>query len=234
MKTYEDSLSLAKEMVMIGNIAGIKTYALITDMNQPLGNMVGNTLEVKEAIQTLNGQGPSDLIEVSLSLASYMLLGAGRVDSIDEGRKLLQETIDNKSALHKFAEFIKAQGGNSEAVYDTDKFKKASMVEDLISDTDGYVTNIHTDEVGMTSLTLGGGRERKDSHIDLSVGIHIHKKIGDRVEKGDAIASLHSNDKEKMKAAKERLRNAYEISDTKKKKNPYVYAVVTKDGVTKL
>ena len=110
MKTYEDSLNLAKEMVMIGNIAGVKTYALITDMNQPLGNMVGNTLEVKEAIQTLNGQGPADLLEVSISLASYMLLGAGRVNSINEGRRLLQETIDNKSALHKFAEFIEAQG----------------------------------------------------------------------------------------------------------------------------
>lgn len=234
MKTYEDSLNLAKEMVMIGNIAGVKTYALITDMNQPLGNMVGNTLEVKEAIQTLNGQGPADLLEVSISLASYMLLGAGRVNSINEGRRLLQETIDNKSALHKFAEFIEAQGGNSEAVYDIDKFEKASIVEDLISETDGYVTNIHTDEVGMTSLTLGGGRERKDSQIDLSVGIHIHKKIGDKIKKGDAIASLHSNDKDKVKAAKERLGNAYEIRDTKPEKNPYVYAVVTKDGITKL
>lgn len=234
MKTYEDSLSLAKEMVMIGNIAGKKTYALITDMNQPLGNMVGNSLEVIEAIDTLNGQGPADLMEISISLASYMLLGAGRVDSIKEARILLQETIDNKSALHKFAEFIEAQGGSSQPIYNTNQLKRASIIEELLSDTDGYITNIHTDEVGMTSLILGGGRENKDSAIDLSVGIEIHKKIGDRVKKGQAIASLHGNNPDKMKVAKARLYKAYEIGQTKVDKKPYIYGIVTKDGVTSL
>ena len=231
MKTYEDSLSLAKEMVMIGNIAGKETYALITDMNQPLGNMIGNTLEIKEAIQTLNGQGPDDLLEVSISLASYMLLGAGRVKTIEEARMLLQETIDNKTALNKLAEFVEAQGGNSDTIYNTDNFKQASIIEDILSDTDGYVTNINTEELGMTSLILGGGRETKDSPIDLSVGIHIHKKIADKVKKGEAIASIHANNSEKLESVKTRLFNAYEISKEKPDKKPYVYAIITKDGV---
>ena len=202
MKSYEDSLSLAREMVQIGTLAGKPTYAVITDMNQPLGRAVGNALEVKEAIETLNGQGPEDLLEVSLALASYMLLGAGRVKSADEGRKLLVETINNRTALEKMAEFISAQGGNADFVYNPNLLKTASIKYDVKSPADGYVSEIKTDEVGMASLLLGGGRITKDSRIDLSVGIIIHKKLGDKVSKGETLATLYANDDEKRKEAR--------------------------------
>lgn len=234
MKSYEDSLALAKEMVQIGTIAGRKTYAVITDMNQPLGNAVGNTLEVIEAIKTLNGEGPEDLLKISITLASYMLVGAGRAESVEEATKLLYQTIQDKSALHKLAEFIKAQGGDSEAVYHTELFQKAGLSEEVLADSDGYVSYIHTDEVGMTSLILGGGRVTKDSVIDLSVGIQIHKKLGDEVRKGESLATLYANDSSKLVEAKKRLLAAYMISSQKPSRNPYIYAVVTNDGILQM
>ncbi|MDF2539703.1 MAG: pdp [Herbinix sp.] len=234
MKSYEDSLALAKEMVQIGTLAGRKTYAVISDMNQPLGNAVGNTLEVIEAIHTLQGNGPKDLLEVSLTLASYMLVGAGRADSVEQARGLLEQTIQNKSALHKLAEFIEAQGGNSKAVFDTNLLTKAALAENICAPSEGYITYIHTDEVGMTSLILGGGRMTKDSVIDLSVGIQIHKKLGDRVEKGEALATLYANDSIKLSEAKQRLLGAYIIGEQQPEIHPYVYTVVTKDDLLHL
>jgi pyrimidine-nucleoside phosphorylase len=227
MKNYEGSLALAREMVRIGTMAGKTTYAVITDMNQPLGKAVGNTLEVIEAINTLEGKGPSDLLEVSLTLASYMLIGAGRAKDMDEARHLLEGTIKDRSALNKLAEFIKAQGGDSRAVFDTGLFKKADIIEDVPSMSDGYVSYIHTDEVGMVSLILGGGRQTKDSIIDLSVGIQIHKKLGDTVTKGEPIATLHANDAGKLKEAKQRLYNAYVIGKEKPEAHPNIYGVIT-------
>lgn len=234
MKSYEDSLALAKEMVQIGTIAGRKTFAVITDMNQPLGNAVGNTLEVEEAIKALKGEGPKDLMEVSITLASYMLYGAGKAASVEEAKVLLKQTIEDGSALNKMAEFIKAQGGNSEAIFNTDLFKKAELEENIIADCDGFITSIQTEEVGMTSLILGGGRVTKESVIDLSVGILIHKKLGDPVRKGETLATLYANDHTKLNEAKTRLRNAYTIGDQKPEMHPFVYAVVTSDGVFKM
>ncbi len=231
MKKYEDSLALAKEMVQIGTIAGRKTYAVITDMNQPLGNAVGNTLEVIEAIDTLNGNGPKDLLEVSITLAAYMLVGAGIATDVEEATRRLYQTIEDKSALDKLAEFIQAQGGNSEAVYHTECFQKADLKEDVLAPSDGFISYIHTDEVGMTSLILGGGRETKDSNIDLSVGLIIHKKLGDSVNKGEAIATLYANNQNKLMEAKERLLKSYVIGNEKPIIPKYVYAIVTKDGI---
>lgn len=234
MKKYEDSLALAKEMVQIGTLAGKPTYAVITDMNQPLGRAVGNALEVKEAIETLSGNGPKDLLEVSVTLASYMLLGAGRVKTPEEGRELLLDTIKNRTALDKFAEFISAQGGDNAFVYNPELLKTASIRYDVKAPHDGYVQEIRTDEVGMASMVLGGGRVTKDSVIDLSVGIIIHKKLGDKVSKNEPIATLYANDDEKRKAAKQRLLNAYVIGKEKPEIPPYVYSIVTKDGVLDL
>jgi pyrimidine-nucleoside phosphorylase len=234
MKSYENSLALAKEMVQIGTIAGRKTYAVITDMNQPLGNTVGNTLEVMEAIDTLNGNGPKDLLEVSITLASYMLVGANIAKTVEEAEDMLYKTIEDKSALNKLAQFIRAQGGSCDPVFDTALFAKASITEEVTALTDGYVTRIHTDEVGMTSLILGGGRETKESVIDLSVGLRINKKLGDPVSRGEALATLYANDPDKLKEAKQRLLNAYVIGADKPGKQKAVYAVVTKDGVTEL
>jgi pyrimidine-nucleoside phosphorylase len=234
MKTLEDSLALAKEMVQIGSLAGKQTYAVITDMNQPLGNAVGNTLEVIEAIDTLRGEGPKDLLEESLTLGSYMVLGAGLAKTVEEAREMLSSTIQDGSALKKLAQFVKAQGGDNSAVFNTELFPKASLTEEVEAPEDGYVTYIHTDEVGMTSLILGGGRETKDSAIDLSVGIKIHKKLGDTVKRGEALATLYANDPQKLQEAKKRFLNAYVISNREAAKTKYVYAIVRKDGVLEL
>ncbi|WMJ88083.1 pyrimidine-nucleoside phosphorylase [Anaerocolumna sp. MB42-C2] len=231
MKTLEDSIALAEAMVEIGNGVGRETYAVITDMNQPLGRAVGNSIEVAEAIQTLNGNGPEDLLEVSLTLGSYMLLGAKRAGSVEEARKLLQQTISDRSALNKLGEFVRTQGGDNSAVYNTELFPKASIMEEVIADREGYISKIFTDEVGMTSLVLGGGRETKDSIIDLSVGIYIHKKLGDKVKAGESLATLYGNNAEKVKAAKERYRKAYTIEESKPDLMKCVYGIVTKDGL---
>jgi pyrimidine-nucleoside phosphorylase len=233
MKTLEESIALAEEMVEIGNGVGRETYAVITDMNQPLGRAVGNSIEVAEAIHTLQGNGPKDLLEVSLTLGSYMLLRAKKADSVEEARELLKKTIKDQSALKKFAEFVRAQGGDDSAVYNTDLFPKASIQEEVIAESEGYVTRIVTDEIGMTSLILGGGRETKDSVIDLSVGIYIHKKLGDKVNKGDSLATLYGNNIDKVIAAKTRYLNAYTIESSKPEPTKYIYGIVTKDGLVR-
>ena len=231
MKKLEDALALAKEMVQIGTLAGKTTYAVITDMNQPLGNTVGNNLEVIEAIETLRGEGPQDLMEESLILASYMVIGTGLTKSVKEAREMLCQKIRDKSALDKLAEFVEAQGGDSRAVYRTELFPKAKLSISVPAAKEGYITHIHTDEVGMTSLILGGGRETKESVIDLSVGIKIHKKLGDFVKAGDSLATLYANDSRRLTEAAKRFSGAYEIGSMKPEKTKYVYAVVTKDGI---
>lgn len=232
MKTLEDSIALAEEMVKIGNGAGRKTYAIISDMNQPLGNAVGNILEVEEAIDTLKGNGPEDLLEVATTLASYMLLGAGRAKTVEEAKELLMGTIQDGSALNKFAEFVRAQGGKDAAVFDTNVFPKSQYKEEICADREGYISHIHADEIGMVSLILGGGRETKESEIDLTVGVMIEKKLGAYVKKGDVLATLYGNDKAKMADAKERFLKAYTIDETKVEGHKYVYGIVTEHGTT--
>lgn len=233
MKTLDDAEALAKTMVQIGNGVGRETYAVLSDMSQPLGNYVGNALEVKEAIKTLKGQGPSDLTEACFTLASYMLLGVGRAQTVAEAETLLHSTIEDGSALKKLAEFVEAQGGDASYVWNTDKFPRTEYVEEIVSTEDGYVSEILTDEIGMTSLLLGGGRETKESVIDLSVGIKIHKKVGDYVRKGESLARLYANDVEKLKAASPRLLAAYKLSKERMEAPKHVLGIVTKDGCTR-
>lgn len=226
MKTYEDARKLAECMVAIGNGANRKTYAVISDMNQPLGNAVGNILEVKEAIAALRGEAPSDITEASVTLASYMLLGAGRVENIAEAERLLKEQIRSGKALDKLAEFVSAQGGDSSYVYHPEKFPQASIFAEVQADRDGWITAMNTEEIGMTSLLLGGGRETKDSPIDLTVGILFQKKIGDFVKKGDTIAVLHANDAAKKEAAMQRLRNAIQIENREVQPSKHILGIV--------
>ena len=226
MKTYEDARKLAETMVRIGNGAGRMTYAVISDMNQPLGLAVGNILEVKEAIEALNGRAPEDLKEACMTLASYMLLGAGRVASVPEAKELLAETIRSGAALHKLAVFVEAQGGDKRYVYEPDRFPKASMTFEVKARENGYISAMNTEEIGLTSLVLGGGRETKESKIDLTVGIVFEKKIGAKVTVGDTIAVLHANDSNKLSAATERLQNAITITRTPCEPLPHILGVV--------
>lgn len=231
MKTIEEATELAKTMVDIGNGVGRETYAVLSDMSQPLGNYVGNSLEVVEAIEALKGNGPKDLMEACMTLASYMLLGVGRVKTTEEAEELLASTIEDGSALKKFAEFVEAQGGDASYVWHPEKFPKTSFSEEMISMEEGYVSEILTDEIGMTSLLLGGGRETKESEIDLSVGIRIRKKVGDYVRKGESLATLYANDLSRLRAAKPRLMDAYRFSESHVDAPKHVLGIVTKDGV---
>ena len=181
MKKEEDAAALAKEMVKLGKGAGRKTFAVISDMDQPLGFAVGNALEVKEAIDTLNGKGPEDFVELCMTLGSQMILAAGKAESTEQAREMLQGVIQDGSALRKLAEFIHAQGGDEKLVYHPEKLPVASMIEEIPAPQDGYIQHIVCDEIGMCSLILGGGRETKESEIDLSVGLVLHKKVGDQV-----------------------------------------------------
>ncbi|MDD5899761.1 MAG: pyrimidine-nucleoside phosphorylase [Lachnospiraceae bacterium] len=226
MKTYEDARLLAETMVKIGNGAGRKTYAVISDMNQPLGFAVGNILEVKEAIEALNGRAPEDLSDACMTLASYMLLGAERVREVAEAKELLTETVRSGAALHKLAEFVKAQGGDERYVYEPDRFPKASLSFEVKAWADGYLSAMNTEEIGMTSLILGGGRETKESEIDLTVGIVFEKKIGAKLKKGDTVAVLHANDREKLTTAIARLQNAIRIEQAPCEPVPHILGVV--------
>ena len=214
MKKEEDAFGLAKAMVSIGKGAGKTTVGVVTDMDQPLGLAVGNALEVKEAIDTLRGEGPADFMELCLTLGSYMLLAGGKADTKEAARNRLLEVIENGSALQKLADFVEAQGGNPQAVFDTSLLPGAGIVKEVPATKEGYISHIACDEVGICSLILGGGRETKESVIDLSVGILLKKKKGDFVKKGEPIATLYANDEEKMHQAMARLQAAYEYADT--------------------
>ncbi len=212
MQKEEDALALAREMVKIGNNAGRNTIAVVSDMDQPLGFAVGNALEVKEAIDTLRGEGPADFVELCMTLGSQMLIAGGKAQTDAEAKAMLQQVIGDGSALKKLAEFVEAQGGDSTAVYDTTKLPRASIIEAVEAPQSGYITKIACAEVGICSLILGGGRETKESEIDLAVGIVLTKKVSDYVEKGDTIAYIHANDAKKLQAAKERFLQAYTFS----------------------
>lgn len=222
MKEEKDARALAEEMVRIGKSAGRKTIAVISDMDQPLGCAVGNALEVKEAIDTLNGHGPADFVELCLTLGSQMLLAGGRAQTVNTARDMLQETIDTGSALKKLAQFVESQGGDSRAVYDTELLPKARIIQPVPAPTSGYVSHIVCDEVGICSLMLGGGRETKESEIDLSVGLILCKKVGDRVEAGEPLAMIHANDPEKAARAEERFLAACSISEIIVPKSPMI------------
>lgn len=226
MKTLPDSVALAEEMTRIGNGAGRKTIAVISDMDQPLGFAVGNILEVQEAIATLRGEGPEDFTELCMCLGSYMLVAAGNAENEAEARTMLKEVIDNGKALDKLAEFVKAQGGDPSYVYEPEKFELAKICEEIPAPADGYVQKIVCDEIGICSLILGGGRETKESEIDLSVGLVLHKKVGDKVEAGESLATIYANDVQKCKQAKERFLAAYTISKEEKICEPLIKQVI--------
>ncbi len=226
MKTEADAFLLAKKMTAIGNMAGRRTVAVVSDMDQPLGFAVGNALEVKEAIDTLKGKGPEDLLELCLVLGAQMLLCAGVAKKEEEAEALLRETIADGRALKKFAEFIEAQGGTAEEVYDTDKLQRASIVYELLSVKSGYIGKIFSEDVGTSSLLLGGGRRSKEDIIDLSVGVLLKKKVGDPVLKGETLAVLYANDEQKLREAEKRLLGAYTIVEKPVERSAFIKKII--------
>ncbi|CUN51304.1 Pyrimidine-nucleoside phosphorylase [Roseburia hominis] len=226
MKKLEDSRALAKEMVSIGTMAGKKTVAVITDMDQPLGRAVGNSLEVREAIDTLRGEGPADFKEVVFALGSQMLMLAGRAADEKEARALMEGVIQDGSALDKFAQFVRAQGGDAAPVYDTSLLPVAGKTLEVTAKESGYVHRILAEDIGIACMTLGGGRETKESAIDLSVGIILEKKNGNAVSDGEVLATIYGNDDAKMQAAYEKIAHAYEIA-----KEPAAFVPVVREYI---
>lgn len=226
MKEKDDAFALAEEMVRLGKHAGRSTMAVVSDMDQPLGCAVGNALEVREAIDTLQGRGPADFTELCMRLGSLMLVTGGKASSEEEAVQMLSQVIREGKALDKLAELVKSQGGDESVVYHPDRLPKAEIVEPLIASEEGYIRQIRCDEVGICSLILGGGRETKESEIDLSVGILLQKKTGEAVKKGDVLAYIHGNNNDKIRECKRRLSAAYQIGIGKVNARPIIYDVV--------
>lgn len=193
MKTLEDAKALAHAMVKIGNHVGRQTMAIISDMSQPLGNAIGNALELQEAIDTLRGKGPEDLTELVMTLGSQMVVLGGKAETLDEARTLLKEAIDSGAALDKFRTFLQNQGGNPEVVDNPELLPQAKYHIELPAKSSGVVTEIVANEMGIASMMLGAGRQTKDDDIDLSVGLMLHKKVGDKVSEGESLMTIYSN-----------------------------------------
>lgn len=196
MKTLDDAEALAHAMVRIGNNVGRNTMAIISDMSQPLGNAIGNALELKEAIATLKGNGPKDLTELVLTLGSQMVVLAEQATSLDEARQMLIDAIKTGKALNKFKTFLSNQGGDDSIVNSPEKLPNAKYQVEFKAKKDGYITEIIANEIGVASMMLGAGRQTKEDVIDLGVGIVLNKKVGEHVEKGENILTIHTNTKE--------------------------------------
>lgn len=213
MKELPKARRLAEEMVKIGNNYGRKTIAVITNMDQPLGQAVGNALEIKEAIMVLKGEGPKDLLELCLILGSKLLLMAGRTNSEKQARSLLIDTIKTGKAYEKFLEFVKLQYGDTEAVRHMDLLPKAQYVIEADSLYSGYVHSLNAEEIGKCALELGAGRKTLESKLDMAAGLVLEKKVGDYVKQGEPLAYIHTNDMEKGLYIKKRLQEIYEIKE---------------------
>lgn len=213
METLEQGRELAHLMVDIGRLAGRETVALLSDMNQPLGSAVGNSLEVIEAIETLRGGGPSDFVEHCLHVAAHVLVLGRRAKDLDAGRALAQKSIKERTALEKLRLLVSAQGGDASFVDDTSKFERAKFVEVVKAPRNGFVSQVNARTVGEASVALGAGRAKKGDPIDHSVGFLVFKKVGDSVREGDALCEIHANDGEKLKEAREAILSAFRYSD---------------------
>ncbi|WP_274364442.1 pyrimidine-nucleoside phosphorylase [Paenibacillus thermotolerans] len=241
MKTLDDSIALASAMVGIGAEVGRETVAVISDMNQPLGNAVGNALEVREALAVLRGeQGVSrDLIEVCLALGAHMLVLGRRAGTVDEARSMLQELLVNGGALRKFAEMIAAQGGDASVVDSPDRLPAAGAVIPVASLAAGYVGAIRAIDIGTAAMLLGAGRATKESRIDLSVGIRLLKRIGDRVEAGEPLAELHASEAmsrggDALAEISRQVADAYALQSEPAAAPPLIRAVVSRNGVHRM
>lgn len=225
MKDVDSAKELAKAMVEIGNNVGRNTMAVISDMDQPLGYAIGNALEVKEAIDTLRGEGPADLEELCLTLGSKMVVLANHADTVEEAREMLKEVIRNGKALETFKVFVRAQGGDDSVIDDSSKLPAAKYQIDVKAKEDGYVAGIEADSIGTAAMILGAGRATKESIVDLSVGLILRKKISDEVKKGDTIVTIHSNT-EDVENVIERIYESYIISAAKVAEPTLVHAEI--------
>ena len=225
MKTLDQARELAHTMVDIGDELKRDTRAIITDMNEPLGLAIGNNLEVIEAINTLNGHGPSDLVELCTKAGAIMLMQAKVVSTMEEGEKLIASKIGSKEGLDKLAQLVKAQGGDESYIYHPEKFEKAKYIVDVVSSSEGYIKEINALEIGEAAMKLGAGRATKEDVIDPTSGIVLNKKVGSFVKKNDVLCTIYTN-KEDYLSLLEEVKNSFKFSDEKVKVNPIIYEVI--------
>ena len=223
METLEDARQLANMMVDIGQLAGRDVVALLSDMNQPLGNAVGNSLEVVEAVETLKDNGPEDFLEHCLHVSAHMLVLGKRAKDLTEGRTMAEKSISDGSAFEKFRVLVEAQGGDVSYVDDLSKFPVAEYMEEVKSPQSGYVSQIQARTVGEAAVALGAGRARKSDPIDHAVGFLIHRKVGDQLEKGDPLFAIHANDRDKLAEAREAILSAHAFSPDPVERLPLFY-----------
>ena len=231
MQSKETAMTLARNLIKVSKKAGRRSIALLTDMNEPLGNAVGNSMEVIEAIDTLKGKGPEDILEVTLTLGSFMLILGGKANNFRKGKELLLEKIENGEGLDKFKRLVLQQGGDPAIIDDYSLFPKTNYQIEVKSEGEGYVNSIETKEIGLAAVELGAGREKLDSDVDLDVAILIKKKIGDSVKKNEDLAKILANDFEKGKKAEGRIKKAYKITRQKTKRLKKVLFFVDEKGV---
>ncbi len=230
MKTLEDSIALAKEMVSIGEHVGRRTVALITDMDRPLGCAIGNALEVCEACETLQGRGPADLTEVCIELAANMLWLAEKGE-LAQCRSLAKQQIANGEAFAKLKEMVQAQGGDTSVLDDPSRFDRSNVCYEVLAQREGFLYAMDTERCGIASMELGAGREKKEDPIDYSAGIVLRKKVGDFVRKGEVLASFYSSEESKCRTAEQTFTQALSIQDARPKQTALIYARVTAQGV---
>ena len=230
MKNAEDAIQLAQRMVEIGERAGRQTIAILTNMDVPLGVAVGNDIEVIEAIETLQGNGPEDFEEICVEFASQMLY-LGKIADLQECRDMVYDAIKTGKGIEKLAEMVKAQGGDESYIYHPEKFEEASYKEKLIADQSAYISAMDTEKCGKTAVILGAGRETKESVIDPKAGIRFYFKTGEYVEKGEVLAELYASDQEKLKDAVKYLKTAYQYSDAAVTPMEEIIGYVTRDCV---
>ncbi|URZ00421.1 pyrimidine-nucleoside phosphorylase [Clostridium felsineum] len=225
MKTEEDAEKLAHAMVKIGNNVGRRTMAVISDMSQPLGFAIGNALEVKEAINTLKGEGPEDLTELVLTLGSQMVMLAKKANTLEEARQMLEAVIKNGKALEKFKVFLKNQGGDESVADNPDKLPQAKYKIEVPAKKSGFVSNIVADEIGLAAMLLGAGRATKEDTIDLAVGLVLNKKVGDSIQKGESLVTIYAN-KENVEEVKSKIYENISINN-KAEKPVLIHKIIT-------
>lgn len=231
MSTMEMAEVMARTLVDIAILSGKKAKALITDMNQPLGNYAGNALEIRETIDCLKGKGPEDLMTVVMEIAGMMLEMSGKAASVDEGKKMAQKALESGKGLEKFKEMVAAQGGDTAFIDNPDLFPEADRKIPVKAERTGVIHEINTLEMGMICVALGAGREKADDEIDMSAGIIFSKKIGARIEAGDVLLTLYTNKETGLEEIEERCRRAIKIEDSPCPPHPIIYKVVDEEGI---
>lgn len=226
MKNKEDAVELSNMMKDIGNLAGRETVCILTNMSEPVGYSIGNTLEIIETVECLKGNIPEDIKEIITVIGSYIIKLSGKGDNLEENKKMILENVQNGKAYNKFLELVENQNGDIEYIKDTSKFEKAKYIIPVVAEKEGFIEEINAEKVGQISVFLGAGRLKKEDSIDKAVGIVLNKKIADKVEKGEVLAYIHVNDEEKGKTLAEELKQACKISEIKVEKEKVILGII--------